>query len=145
MSPRVTLQELAGPYTIARLDVGDTIPTWADGEGFVSISRSNDELSIVCRAERVADDVKQDTGWTCYKFQGSFCLRRNGHRPLGHPPPVREWHRNIRGLDIRRRPPLVEDGRPRPRAQTACCRRPYVRLISMQKKSPVIDRAFSFA
>ena len=54
------------------------IPAWADGEGFVSISRSDDELSIVCRAERIPSGVKQDTGWTCYKFIGPFAFDETG-------------------------------------------------------------------
>jgi len=54
------------------------IPLWADGEGFLSISRSDDELSILCRAERIPSGVRQDTGWTCYKFIGPFAFDETG-------------------------------------------------------------------
>ncbi|EUB97416.1 hypothetical protein PMI07_000992 [Rhizobium sp. CF080] len=78
MAPHITLRELAGSYAIARLGAADPVPAWADGDGFVSISRSGDELSITCREERVPSDIKQDGGWTCYKFQGPFAFDETG-------------------------------------------------------------------
>jgi hypothetical protein len=78
MAAKVRLSRLAGSYAVCRLDAGSPIPAWADGEGFVSISRSDDELSVVCRAERIPADVKQDQGWVCYKFIGPFAFDETG-------------------------------------------------------------------
>jgi hypothetical protein len=78
MAAQITLRKLAGSYAIARLEPADRIPAWADGDGFVSISRTEDELSIVCRQERVPSGIKQDSGWTCYKFQGPFAFGETG-------------------------------------------------------------------
>ncbi|MBX9455136.1 MAG: ACT domain-containing protein [Rhizobium sp.] len=78
MAARVRLARLAGAYTVCRLDPSSPIPGWADGEGFSSISRSDDELSIVCRAERVPAGVRQDGGWACYKFIGPFAFDETG-------------------------------------------------------------------
>lgn len=78
MAPKIRLRELTGSYAICRFDAASLIPAWADGEGFVSISRSDDELSVVCRADRVPGDVKQDIGWTCYKFIGPFAFDETG-------------------------------------------------------------------
>jgi hypothetical protein len=78
MPATVKLQHLAGSYAICRLDATSSFPAWADGDGFVSISRSDDELSIVCRAERVPADIRQDAGWTCYRFIGPFAFDETG-------------------------------------------------------------------
>lgn len=78
MAAKVRLKRLTGTYCVCRLDPSAPIPDWADGEGFVSISRSDDELSIVCRAERAPDEVKQDSGWACYKFVGPFAFGETG-------------------------------------------------------------------
>ncbi|BCH24994.1 ACT domain-containing protein [Mesorhizobium sp. L-8-10] len=51
---------------------------WADGDGFVSISRTDDELSVVCQRERVPDGVKFDDGWSCFKLQGPFGFGETG-------------------------------------------------------------------
>lgn len=78
MAAKVRLRRLEGGYAVCRLDAASLIPAWADGDGFVSISRSDDELSIVCRAERVPADAEQDAGWACYKLVGPFALDETG-------------------------------------------------------------------
>lgn len=74
----IKLKILAQTYAIARLEPNSQIPAWADGEGFVSISRTDDELSIVCLEERVPDDVHKDAGWSCFKLLGPFAFGETG-------------------------------------------------------------------
>lgn len=78
MPAKVRLERLPGTYAVSRLEPGSAIPDWADGAGFVSLSRSDDELSVVCRADRVPAGIKQDTGWACYKFVGPFAFDETG-------------------------------------------------------------------
>lgn len=78
MPAKVRLLRLTGTYAVSRMDPAAAIPAWADGTGFVSISRSDDELSIVCRAERVPQNIRQDGGWACYKFIGPFAFDETG-------------------------------------------------------------------
>lgn len=63
----VELKKLFGEYTIARLPVLAPIPSWSDGAGFVSISRGEDELSVICLRERVPATVKSEGEWACFK------------------------------------------------------------------------------
>lgn len=78
MAARVTLKLLDGAYGVARLHADAAIPAWADGAGFVSISRTDDELSVVCRQERIPQDAQVDAGWACFKFQGPFAFDETG-------------------------------------------------------------------
>ncbi|MCP9231399.1 ACT domain-containing protein [Mesorhizobium sp. LMG 17147] len=78
MSIRVKLQALDGAYGVARLRSSDPIPSWADGGGFVSISRTDDELSIVCLEDRMPQDVRMVGGWSCFKLQGPFAFDETG-------------------------------------------------------------------
>jgi uncharacterized protein len=78
MTKNIRLRRLEGNYSVCRLEARSAIPDWADGEGFVSISRSDDELSVVCRSERVPQEITQDGGWTCYKFIGPFAFDETG-------------------------------------------------------------------
>jgi hypothetical protein len=64
---RLTL--LSPTFAICRLPAGAAIPSWAAGP-FVSISRSADELSIVCSEASVPDDVQSESGWRCLKVEG---------------------------------------------------------------------------
>ncbi|MBI5813191.1 MAG: ACT domain-containing protein, partial [Meiothermus silvanus] len=63
MSPGQTLRLLEGSYAVSQLEPSSPIPSWAEGEGFVSISRTKEELSVVCREDRVPPAVKTERGW----------------------------------------------------------------------------------
>lgn len=78
MASSISLKALAGAYGVARLGPSDPFPAWADGGGFVSISRSDDELSIVCLQNRIPHDVRMDGGWSCLKLQGPFAFGETG-------------------------------------------------------------------
>ncbi|UCI24373.1 ACT domain-containing protein [Mesorhizobium sp. B2-8-5] len=78
MAARIRLKQLPGLHAIARLEAGEGIPDWADGPGFVSISRTDDELSIACLQERVPAAVRQDNDWVAFKFEGPFAFGETG-------------------------------------------------------------------
>ena len=74
----ITLEQAAGDYAVSRLDARSPIPAWADGDGFVSISRSQHELSIVCAAARVPPGTVSEAGWRCWRFVGPFAFGATG-------------------------------------------------------------------
>jgi hypothetical protein len=78
MTVALTLLPLPGLYTISRLPPEDPLPRWADGPGFVSISRTADELSVVCPEERVPAGVLGEAKWRCLKFVGPFAFDQAG-------------------------------------------------------------------
>lgn len=66
------LRLLPGAYAIARLEPGAPIPPWADGEGFISISRTAAELSVLSLAARVPAGVRSEPGWRALELVGPF-------------------------------------------------------------------------
>jgi hypothetical protein len=78
MSRSVSLNELPGSYAVSRLDPSVPFPAWADGPGFVSITRSDAELSVVCLSDRVPDGVTTSAGWSCFAFAGPFAFDETG-------------------------------------------------------------------
>ncbi|ESZ62634.1 ACT domain-containing protein [Mesorhizobium sp. L103C131B0] len=78
MAVRVRLKPLTGRYAVSRLEAKDSIPGWADGPGFVSITRTEDELSVVCLQDRVPAGVKHDRDWVALKLQGPFAFDETG-------------------------------------------------------------------
>ncbi|OYO25763.1 ACT domain-containing protein [Janthinobacterium sp. PC23-8] len=74
----ITLEQAGGEYAVSRLDANAAIPAWADGDGFVSISRSPHELSIVCMAARVPAGTVSEKEWTCWRFVGPFAFGATG-------------------------------------------------------------------
>lgn len=68
------LTVLPGEFSICRMAADAPIPAWAEGGPFVSITRTADELSIVCPTERVPAGMVADAGWRCLKVEGPFDL-----------------------------------------------------------------------
>jgi hypothetical protein len=76
--PSIKLKKLPGVYTISQLSASAPVPNWCDGEGFVNISRGDDELSIICLKRRVPQDIKSDGEWSCFKVVGPFAFGETG-------------------------------------------------------------------
>jgi uncharacterized protein len=76
----LTLEILAGHYAIHRLPPNSSIPDWAlNATGFSSITRTSDELSIVCESIITdTQDVGQDASWACLKLIGPFAFDLTG-------------------------------------------------------------------
>jgi hypothetical protein len=64
-------------YAIVRLASDQSVPGWASRGEFTSITRTPDELSIVCPIENLPADLSSDR-WICLKLQGPFPLSLTG-------------------------------------------------------------------
>lgn len=76
-APDLTLAVLEERLAVCRLDVGE-IPTWATEAPFFSVTRTEDELSIVCPEENVPEGVSREQGWRALKLEGPFELSMVG-------------------------------------------------------------------
>jgi len=65
-----TLSLLPNTYAVCRLDADAAIPSWATKSGFVSITRTAEELSILCLQSLVPDGVKCEKDWWCFQLLG---------------------------------------------------------------------------
>ena len=65
------LEPLPGRYAVCRLDPAARTPAWADGP-FVSVTRTADELSVVCSEEAVPPEVRAERGWRCLRVAGKL-------------------------------------------------------------------------
>ncbi len=74
----LTLSILPGAFAICRLSPAEDVPEWAMLGEFVSITHTNEELSIVCAGENVPPDVKADRGWRALKVEGPLDLALTG-------------------------------------------------------------------
>ena len=71
---------LPGTLAICRLRASDRIPSWALElhEGFVSITRTPDELSIVCPQEAVPPDTEVEEDWRALMIPGPIPFEATG-------------------------------------------------------------------
>jgi Uncharacterized conserved protein len=69
---------LPGPYAIVRLAPDAPVPDWASQGEFTSVTRTAEELSIVCPSESVPSDVHSPHKWICLKLEGPFPFAQTG-------------------------------------------------------------------
>lgn len=81
----LTLELVGGDFCICRLPPDALIPDWADSKVFCSITRTAEELSILCPTNQVsghdtskvkpdstAIDFKSESEWRLLKLRGPF-------------------------------------------------------------------------
>lgn len=68
----------AGRWAVCRLDPASPVPDWAEGTGFLSVTRTRQELSIVCLQDRVPTQVQHQPGWACLQLAGPFAFNLTG-------------------------------------------------------------------
>ncbi|HBF8535452.1 TPA: ACT domain-containing protein [Clostridioides difficile] len=64
------LKLFAEEYAVCRLNSDSKIPTWIDTKNFYSITKTEDELSIVCSNNNIPSDVKSEKEWRILKILG---------------------------------------------------------------------------
>ena len=79
MEPRaLTLELVAGSYAVCRLSAAEPLPAWAGGGPFVSITRTDAELSVVCPQEAVPAAVLAERGFCCLRVAGPLGFGMTG-------------------------------------------------------------------
>jgi hypothetical protein len=76
----MNIVSVPGRFAVCRLSPEERLPSWilgCDGE-FFSITRTEDELSIVCLEKRVPEDVITEKTWACLKVQGPLKFALTG-------------------------------------------------------------------
>lgn len=72
------LSALAKRFSVCRLNKADGIPSWATSQEFFSITKTSDELSIVCPEANVPATVKAERGWLGLKVAGPLDFSQTG-------------------------------------------------------------------
>jgi uncharacterized protein len=76
---KLVLTLLPHLYGVYRLDSGSAIDFPEDPEGgFLSVTRTAEELSVVCRAELVPQDCAQEKGFRLFKVEGPLDFSLTG-------------------------------------------------------------------
>lgn len=64
------LSILDSTLAVCKLDPNNKLPEWATKGSFYSITRTPEELSIVCDSSIVPEDVVSEKNWKAFKVQG---------------------------------------------------------------------------
>ena len=66
----LTFKLIDEKYAVCRLSANDKLPDWCPLEDFVSITKTEDELSIVCKEKYVSENVTSERDWRILKILG---------------------------------------------------------------------------
>lgn len=72
------LHLLKQSYSLCTLGVGQPIPAWVAASHFYSITKTNDELSILCQSNVVPAMVQQNAGWRVLQIAEVLDLNLTG-------------------------------------------------------------------
>jgi len=73
----IRMTTLDGRFAVCRLAADSPLPSWPSGT-FVSITRTPDELSIVCDESSVPDDVRAERDWRALRVEGPIPFEVTG-------------------------------------------------------------------
>ena len=77
-SPRLVFTILPETYAVCRLDPAAGVPVWAGSGPFTSVTRTAEELSVICPETVVPADTLRAAGWRCLKLEGPFDFNVTG-------------------------------------------------------------------
>jgi uncharacterized protein len=72
------LTVLGERLSICRLDAGEEVPAWATGASFFTVTRTRNELSVVCPEDVVPESIFRERGWRAFRLEGPFDLSMVG-------------------------------------------------------------------
>lgn len=76
--PNLKLEKIPGTYTVCRLDPSTVIPAWAQQGTFFSVTRTADELSIVCEKQFAPREVRAEGTWGALRVVGTLDFALTG-------------------------------------------------------------------
>jgi hypothetical protein len=76
--PLVQLRTLPETYAIVRLQPGSELPEWIDKGPFRSVTRTDNEVSVVCRDRDVPDGESAERGWRVLEVLGPLDFSLTG-------------------------------------------------------------------
>ena len=75
---KLSLTVLPGTFAVARLGPGEAVPAWATSAPLFSITRTDEELSIVAPEPVIPQDIRAERGWRALKIAGPIDFALTG-------------------------------------------------------------------
>ena len=72
ISKEINIKLLKEKYAVCQLGATEEIPEWSNKGEFISVTRTRDELSIVCLEKDVPKEIKKELNWNILKIEGQL-------------------------------------------------------------------------
>jgi hypothetical protein len=75
---RRALDVLPERFGICRFDPNASVPNWVWASPFYSVTRTAEEVSVVCHEGVIPQEILYEKGWRCLKVQGPIDFSETG-------------------------------------------------------------------
>lgn len=75
---KLKLRVLSSNYGVCRLEPQTEVPSWSMMGDFYTVSRTQDELSVVCQSKFIPPAIKAEIDWRIFKIEGPFAFTQIG-------------------------------------------------------------------
>jgi hypothetical protein len=69
---------MSGRFAICRLSADAGYPEWAGSSELLSLTRTHEELSVVCEERFVPPEIKAERGWRAFQVDGPLDFSQIG-------------------------------------------------------------------
>ena len=76
--PELKVRLLDGRWAVCRLDADEPVPRLSFEGGFASITRTDNETSVVCLEEAAPEGARVERGWRCLALRGPLIFDEVG-------------------------------------------------------------------
>lgn len=77
-SKKLVLDVLPERFGICRFDPNASVPDWVWTSPFYSITRTQEEVSVVCHMDVIPQGTMFEKGWRCLRVQGPIAFSETG-------------------------------------------------------------------
>jgi hypothetical protein len=74
----LSLTVLGPTLAVTRLPAGEGLPWWAAGSTFLSLTRTDEETSVICEARLVPADARCEGGFRALQVDGTLAFQETG-------------------------------------------------------------------
>ncbi len=64
------IEILAGEYAVCQIPKGQSMAPPKDRGGFWSVTETDEEVSLICRVDRIPETLQKETGWCVTRIRG---------------------------------------------------------------------------
>ena len=69
---KLKIKLLDGTYAVCQMENIEKVPSWVEEKGFFSVTKTEDEISVVMLQDKISKDIKAEKDWRILKVEGTL-------------------------------------------------------------------------
>ena len=69
---KLKIRLLQGTYAVCQINDTEKVPSWVEEKGFFSVTKTEDEISVVMLQDKISKEIKAEKDWRILKVEGTL-------------------------------------------------------------------------